>query len=102
MNRQFSLGTLVGGRPRTAIFRNPGGGGGGLGGVAYKDWARPPPRGIHTSAGGRPSTLSEYSGWYFQGLSGCHPMKSKEMGVIVSPLCRALHCPRTGLRCSRL
>ena len=42
---QFSLGTLVGGQPRTTIFQNPGGGGGGLGGVAYKDRARPPPRG---------------------------------------------------------
>ena len=42
---QFSLGTLVGGRPGTTIFQNPGGGGGGgLGGVAYKDPARPPPR----------------------------------------------------------
>ena len=47
---QFSLETLVGGRPGTAIFQNPGGGGGGLGGggggggVAYKDPARPPPR----------------------------------------------------------
>ena len=37
---QFSLGTLVGGRPGTAVFQNPGGGG--LGGVAYKDRARPP------------------------------------------------------------
>ena len=43
--RQFSLETLVGGRPGTTIFQNPGGGGGGLGGVAYKDRARPPPRG---------------------------------------------------------
>ena len=44
--RQVSLGTLVGGRPGTTIFQNPGGGegGGGLGGVAYKDRARPPPR----------------------------------------------------------
>ena len=47
---QFSLGTLVGGRPGTTIFQNPGGGegrggGGGLGGVAYKDPARPPPQG---------------------------------------------------------
>ena len=41
---QFSLGTLAGGRPGTTIFQNPGGGGG-LGGVAYKDRARPPPRG---------------------------------------------------------
>ena len=40
--RQFSLGTLAGGRPGTTIFQNPGGGGG-LGGVAYKDRARPPP-----------------------------------------------------------
>ena len=40
--RQFSLETLVGGRPGTTIFQNPGGGGG-LGGVAYKDRARPPP-----------------------------------------------------------
>ena len=40
---QFSLETLVGGRPGTTIFQNPGGGGG-LGGVAYKDRARPPPR----------------------------------------------------------
>ena len=39
---QFSLGTLVGGRPGTTIFQNPGGGGG-LGGVAYNDRARPPP-----------------------------------------------------------
>ena len=39
---QFSLGTLVGGRPSTTIFQNPGGGGG-LGGVAYKDRAQPPP-----------------------------------------------------------
>ena len=47
--RQFSLETLVGGRPGTTIFQNPGGGGegGGVlgGGVAYKDRARPPPRG---------------------------------------------------------
>ena len=41
--RQFSLETLVGGRPGTTIFQNPGGGGGGWGGVAYKDRARPPP-----------------------------------------------------------
>ena len=44
---QFSLGTLVKGRPGTTIFQNPGGGGGGGGGlgeVAYKDPARPPPR----------------------------------------------------------
>ena len=41
---QFSLGTLAGGLPGTTIFQNPGGGGG-LGGVAYKDRARPPPRG---------------------------------------------------------
>ena len=40
---QFSLGTLAGGRPSTTIFQNPRGGGG-LGGVAYKDRARPPPR----------------------------------------------------------
>ena len=46
---QFSLGTLVGGRPGTTIFQNPGGGGGGgLGGVAYKDRARPPPPGRPT------------------------------------------------------
>ena len=51
---QFSLGTLVGGRPGTTIFQNPGGGGGegggggGLGGVAYKDRARPPPRAVPT------------------------------------------------------
>ena len=37
--RQFSLETLVGGRPGTTIFQNPGGGG-----VAYKDRAWPPPR----------------------------------------------------------
>ena len=30
--RQFSLETLVGGRPGTTIFQNPGGGGGGWGG----------------------------------------------------------------------
>ena len=30
--RQFSLGTLAGGRPGTTIFQNPGGGGGGGGG----------------------------------------------------------------------
>ena len=47
---QFSLGTLAGGRPGTTIFQNPEGGGGrggggGAGGVAYKDRARPPPRG---------------------------------------------------------
>ena len=41
--RQFSLETLVGGRPGTTIFQKPGGGGG-LGGVAYKDRAWPPPR----------------------------------------------------------
>ena len=41
---QFSLGTLVEGRPGTTIFQNPVGGGGGLWGVAYKDPARPPPR----------------------------------------------------------
>ena len=46
---QFSLGTLAGGRPGTTIFQNPGGGGG-LGGVAYKDRARPPPRGWGTLA----------------------------------------------------
>ena len=43
---QFSLGTLVEGRPGTTIFQNPGGGGG-LGRVAYKDPARLPPRGEH-------------------------------------------------------
>ena len=31
---QFSLGTLVGGRPGTTIFQNPGGGGEGGGGGA--------------------------------------------------------------------
>ena len=44
---QFSLETLVGGRPATTISQNPGGGGGGgggLGGVAYKDRAQSPPR----------------------------------------------------------
>ena len=41
----FSLGTLVEGRPGTTIFQNPGGGGRGLGGVAYKDPAQLPPRG---------------------------------------------------------
>ena len=47
--RQFSLETLVGGRPGTTIFQNPGGGGwGGWGGVAYKDRARPPPRAPQT------------------------------------------------------
>ena len=40
---RFSLGTLAGGRPGTTIFQNPGGGG--WGGVAYKDRAWPPPRG---------------------------------------------------------
>ena len=40
---QFSLGTLVEGRPGTTIFQTPGGGGG-LGGVAYKDPAQLPPR----------------------------------------------------------
>ena len=47
---QFSLGTLVKGRPGTTIFQNPGGGGG-LGEVAYKDPARPPPRGLITTIG---------------------------------------------------
>ena len=47
--RQFSLETLVGGRPGTTIFQNPAGGGG-LGGVAYKDRARPPPRGAESSS----------------------------------------------------
>ena len=32
---QFSLETLVGGRPGTTIFQNPGGGGGGLGGGSH-------------------------------------------------------------------
>ena len=41
---QFPLETLIGGRPGTTIFENQGGGGG-LGGVAYKDRARPPPHG---------------------------------------------------------
>ena len=42
---QFSLETLVGGRPGTTIFQNPGGGGGGGGG-----WG-----GSHTRTGpGRP------------------------------------------------
>ena len=31
--------------PNTTISQNPGGGGG-LGGVVYKDRARPPPRGM--------------------------------------------------------
>ena len=48
---QFSLGTLAGGRPGTTIFQNPGGGGG-LGGVAYKDRARPPPRAASQSSSG--------------------------------------------------
>ena len=57
---QFSLGTLVGGRPGTTIFQNPGGGGGGgLGGVAYKDRARPPP-----GAGGvRQTCRAAYEPW---------------------------------------
>ena len=49
--KQFSLETLVGGRPGTTIFQNPGGGGGGRGGwggVAYKDRARLPPRDMGT------------------------------------------------------
>ena len=33
--RQFSLETLVGGRPGTSIFQNPGGGGGGRGGGSH-------------------------------------------------------------------
>ena len=47
--RQFSLETLVGGRPGTTIFQNPGGGGGGGGG-----WG-----GSHTRTGpGRPPVTS--------------------------------------------
>ena len=50
---QFSLGTHVEGRPGTTIFQNPGGGGG-LGGVAYKDPAPLPPPGVR-GGGGIPS-----------------------------------------------
>ena len=42
---QFSLETLVGGRPGTTIFQNPGGGGGGWGagpGPAAPPWFIPP------------------------------------------------------------
>ena len=51
---QFSLETLVGGRPGTTIFQNPGGGGG-LGGVRIQGpgpAAPPPPR-----ASNSPSTI---------------------------------------------
>ena len=70
---QFSLGTLAGGRPGTTIFQNPGGGGG-LGGVAYKDRARPPPRET-------PTTLVRHGtccSWVLQA---------------VCILCRCLLCP---------
>ena len=42
--RQFSLDTLVGGRPGTTIFQNPGGGGGGWGGSHTRTRPGPPPR----------------------------------------------------------
>ena len=44
--RQFSLGTLAGGRPGTTIFQNPGGGGGGGWGVSHTRTGpgRPPVR----------------------------------------------------------
>ena len=43
--RQFSLETLVGGRPGTTIFQNPGGGegGGGLGGSHARTGPGHPP-----------------------------------------------------------
>ena len=39
---QFSLGTLVGGRPGTTIFQNPGGGGAGGGHIQGPGPAAPP------------------------------------------------------------
>ena len=53
--RRFSLGTLVDGRPGTTIFQNPGGGG-----AAYKDRARPPPRG--SRATGQGEVLTSHAG----------------------------------------
>ena len=58
--KQFSLETLVGGRPGTTIFQNPGGGGG-LGGVAYKDRARPPPRGSNRLVRAQGTTASQHT-----------------------------------------
>ena len=46
---QFSLGTLVEGRPGTTIFQNPGGGGGWGGGGGHIQGpgpAAPPPHGV--------------------------------------------------------
>ena len=58
---QFSLGTLVEGRPGTTIFQNPGGGGG-WGGVTYKDPARlPPPGDGHGGSGGGSRQGSRWS-----------------------------------------
>ena len=51
---QFSLGTLVGGRPGTTIFQNPGGGGEGGGGWGVS----------HTRTGpGRPPGGQRYQNW---------------------------------------
>ena len=54
---QFSLETLVGGRPGTTIFQNPGGGG-----VAYKDRARPPPRGPNLNPTSGPGCAKKFAG----------------------------------------
>ena len=43
----FSLETLVGGRPGTTIFQNPGGGGGGLGGGSHTRTGPGRPPGTH-------------------------------------------------------
>ena len=43
--REFSLETLVGGRPGTTIFQNPGGGGGGWGGSHTRTGPGRPPVG---------------------------------------------------------
>ena len=50
MKRKHTLnkGGAVGAMPPTLYVSKPGGGGGGLGGVAYQDRARPPPRGRST------------------------------------------------------
>ena len=51
---QFSLGTLVGGRPGTTIFQSPGGGGGGGWGVSHTRTGPgcppPPPPWLHPDA----------------------------------------------------
>ena len=78
--RQFFLETLVGGRPGTTIFQNPGGGGGGWGGS-------------HTRTGpGRPPVQETRNGdhrctfvWAVKTLHGAN-LNNEQKKTINSPI----------------